>query len=399
MKQSEQNDKEATELPVPPIDAVRDKVWRIRDALHAALSERDDAIECVITAFVCQEHAVFEGPPGTAKSLLSDALMRCVTGGNYVRRLLHKFCTADELIGPMDLGHFKTANQYRRVLGNGAADAHGLFLDEIFKANGALLNTLLTLLEERLYADQSGQHTVPLRMCVSASNEFPQEDVLAALYDRFLFRDRVAYITGRDNKRTLLCHKAATAKKAQSFTPPCTITVDEWDAIAADVDAVTMPEALIDKFLDFQDLLSKDGIVMSDRRSVKVLRAIKAAAWLDGESEASVDHLFVLRFCAWDTPEEQEKVLAAIKTLDRSVTRNALDQIDAALRAYRAMPTETKARNEALGSVISLITKTGKDIVEKRKTGAFSKRGIGKLDRRMAELQTAYKDLESQVRI
>jgi MoxR-like ATPase len=382
------------------IDALRADVWQIRDALESSLTERQDAIEAHLTAFVCQEHIVTEGPPGTAKSLLADAINQCVSGGEYVRKLCHKFCTADELIGPMDLGHFKTHNAYKRVLGGGAASATGLFLDEIFKSNAAVLNTLLTLLEERQYSDQAhGQITVPLRFACSASNEFPQEEILAALYDRFLFRDQVQYIQSRHAKRDLLLGKASTAKVAQKFTPPCTITVEEWDRIAADVDKVELPEALIDKFLDFQELLAKDGIVLSDRRSVKVLRAIKASAWLDGESVANVDHLFVLRFCCWDTPEQRERVNAACKKLDKSATREALDQIDEALRAYHGMPVEPKAWNDALGNVLTLIRDTGRGIAEKRKAGAFGKRAVEKIDRRMAELTAAYRELEAQVRI
>lgn len=381
------------------IDALRGKVWQIRDALAGSLAERTDAIDCVMTAFVCQEHVVFEGPPGTAKSLMSDGLMRCIDGGNYVRRLLHKFMVADELIGPMDLAHFKKHNVFRRALANGACDAHGLFLDEIFKANGALLNTLLTLLEERQYADQSGSMSVPLRMAVSASNEFPQEAVLAALYDRFLFRCRVNYIALRGNKRDLLLRKAGQAKVAQAFTPPCTITVQEWDTIAADVDTVTVPEALIDKLLDFQNQLAKDGMLMSDRRSVKVLRAIKAAAWLDGDAEATVDHLHVLRFCAWDTPEELEKVNAAVKTLERSATRTALDEIDAALRTFNALPTEPNARNEALGNALTAITTTGHAIKARIAAGEFTKRGVEKVTRRAAELKKAYETLQNEVQL
>lgn len=381
------------------IDEVRQRVWQIRDALHASLVERDDAIECVMLGFVSQEHVVLEGPPGTAKSLLSDALMRCIDGGSYVRRLLHKFVTADELLGPMDLAHFKTHNAFRRVLDGGAADAHGLFLDEIFKANGALLNTLLTLLEERQFADQSGTHQVPLRMAVSASNEFPQEDVLAALYDRFLYRDRVDYISARDDKRKLLAAKAGLAKSAQGFTPPCSISVEEWDAIAADVDEVIVPEALLDQLLDFQDALKVDGIVMSDRRLVKVLRAIKAAAWLDGEARATVDHLQVLRFTAWDTPSERETVIANCAALDRSATRETLDDIDKALRAFHELPREPEARGEQLGKVMALIVSAGKRAKAARAEGRFSKRGAAKVDRRMAELGATHQKLMAEVRL
>jgi MoxR-like ATPase len=374
------------------------KVTQIRDALEASLAEREEAVEVLLTAFVCQEHLVYEGPPGTAKSLVADALMQCIEG-DYVRRLLHKFMVADELIGPMDLAAFQAERVFKRVLKNGAADCHGLFLDEIFKSNGALLNTLLTLLEERQFSDGSGSVTVPLRMCVSASNEFPQEEVLAALYDRFLFRYRVRYIEHRSNKRRLLVAKASQAKKAQKFVPPCKITVDEWDTVAAEVDTVTIPDALVDKLLDFSDSLSKDGMVMSDRRSVKVLRAIKASAWLDGETSASVDHLQVLRYCAWDTPEEQIKVEAACQSLEKSGTRDCLDAIDSALRAFRSMPLDPEARTASLGTTVAAIKKAGEYVKGKYQGGELSARGKAKIERRMVELREAYRALESEIRI
>jgi MoxR-like ATPase len=299
----------------------------------------------------------------------------------------------------MDLGHFKTHNKFRRTLTGGVCEAHAVFLDEIFKSNAAVLNLQLTMLEERQYADQSGTYELPLRMVVSASNEFPQDESLGALYDRFLFRDRVQYIADRGNKRALLMAKASVAKKAQKFVPPCTITVDEWDAIAESVDAVTIPGAMIDKLLDFCDLLAKDGIVLSDRRSVKVLRALKAAAWLDGDSEVGLDALQVLRFCAWDTPEEQEKVLAACKTLDRSSTRKALDLIDGAIRTFRNMPQEPVARRNALGEVLVQMQEATANVKAMDDAGQFSKRGQAKVHRRMRELAEAGAAIKAAVRL
>jgi len=383
------------------IEALRADVWAIRDALSDHLVEREDAIEAHLCAFVCQEHIVTESTPGTAKSLLCEAIMQCVSDGAYTRKLLHKFVTDNELTGPMDLGHFKTHNQYQRVLPGGAAAATGLFLDEIFKANAAVLNTLLTLLEERQYEDQGhGRVDVPLRMAVAASNEFPQEDVLAALYDRFLFRDQVQPIQARVNQKRLILSRVSKSKAAQKFVPPCSLTVAEWDRIREDVEAVEVPEGVVDKFLDFRELLAKDGITISDRRSVKLWQAVKASAWLDGEAEASVDHLFVLRFICWDTPEEREKVIAACQKLDKSATREALNQIDEALRAYRNLPTEHgEHRNRELNKALVLIIQTGKAVAAKRRDGAFTKRADAKVGRRIDELTAAYRDIESQVQL
>lgn len=377
------------------INSLRAKVTLIGDSMDATFIDRQDSRECLLAAFCVQEHAVFVGPPGTGKSLLSDALMLCIDG-EYVRRLLHKFMVADELIGPMDLAAFQLQKVYKRVLARGACAAVGLFLDEIFKANAALLNTTLTLLNERTYADGSGTINVPLRMCVAASNEFPQDEILGALYDRFLFRDCVSYIAERRD-RELLWDDARL--RDNKFVPPCKISLQEWDDIKASALAVTVEVSAQKAFFDFYDTLVADGMVMSDRRIRQCKKAIRASAWLDGETVATVDHLQILRFVAWNTPDERGKVLVALKTLERSSTREALDTIDKALRAFHGMPAEPSARRAVFAEVLQGLMDAGELVKARDSAGEFSKRGKAKIYRRLAELKQAKEEIVSQVRL
>lgn len=382
------------------VASARDKLWKLRDAMLAAFAERDDAVEALLLAFVLQEHVVFEGPPGSAKSMCVDALMSAVrvfdgsvADAGYTRRLMHKFCTIDELVGPMDLVAFQKHGIFQRVLRGGAAACSALFLDEIFKSNAAVLNTLLTLLEEREYADQAGAIAVPLRMCASASNEFPQDDSLAALYDRFLLRHRVHYIQARATLKELLKKKATQSKNTQKFRPPVTLTLAEWDAMSADVDHVSIPDAILEAYLDLRQSLKNDNLTISDRRNVKSLRVLKGAAWLDGDNEVNLDHLQVLRHVFWDTPEQEEALGIALKRLDRSATGKVLDAIDNALRAYMARPTSADEYYEAIPEILGKIKDAGKFAKQTIAEGNLTKRGIDKITRRGKELQAAHKAL------
>jgi len=379
----------------PKTNPLHDKVVSIRRALEGAMLEREDAIEALMLAFVTQEHVVFEGPPGTGKSYFVDALFSCMEADNrYVRRLIHKFMTPTELIGGMDLKHFQEHGRVRTVIERGPATAEAVFLDEIFKANGACLNSLLSLLNERLFMDQErGTIEVPLRMCAAASNEFPEDKSLAALYDRFLFRCQVSFLRPENRKR-LLMRKAGQDKRAQAFEPPVQLTTDEWDQIAAEADEVTIPEAVIDAIQSLEHkLFHEHGLTSSDRRFVQALRAIKAAAWLDGDDEADVSHIEALRFVLWDTPEQREKVEDAIAAMDQGETKALIDAMDNALRAFHSRPTENAALYEAIPQILAGIKAAAEQAREAVTSGRLSRKNVDKIKRRGAEVAEAHKEL------
>jgi len=374
------------------IKDLRADVLTIRGALQASLIERDDLIDCLITSFVVQEHTVLFGSPGTGKSYAVQALASCVDA-RYVQRLLHKFMTPDELIGPMDLKEFQSVGRFRRVLKGGCAAAEMLNLEEIFDANSPLLRSLLSILNERVFEDQSGKIDVPLRQCTSSTNFYPDDKALDALYDRFLFRYEVQPIQLRANRIKLLRMKANMAKRDQVFRPPCVLTVDDWDRILADVEKVVIQDGILEKFEDFRDLLAADGIGLSDRRAVQLLRAFKAQAWLDGESDVDVEHLQILRFCAWKTPAERVKCEAFLKTLERSEVAEVIEQIDEALRAFADRPRDQVRAVQDLPKLLSQIHTVHEGVKARLAADEFSVRGAEKINRRVSELSVAHDQL------
>jgi MoxR domain in the MoxR-vWA-beta-propeller ternary systems len=184
----------------PPVESsngaltVQRKFAVARKEMGDALIERRGEVDVVLTGLICQEHPLLVGPPGTGKSLLLDSLLAWTGTAKRFTCLFSKFSTPEEVFGPISVAGLK-ADQYRRVTTDKLPEAHFAFLDEIFKASSAILNTMLRILNERTYENGDGtMRLCPLRLCVAASNEFPTDDggkELGALFDRFLLRKKV----------------------------------------------------------------------------------------------------------------------------------------------------------------------------------------------------------------
>ena len=207
----------------PARPSVRDKFAAARAELAAALVERDDEVDLVLTALVAREHALLVGPPGTAKSLLLEGVARFVAGNRFTC-LLTKFTLPEELFGPVSLAGLRE-DRYVRVTAGKLPEADVAFVDEVFKASSAILNTLLRLLNERTFDDGSGAaRAVPLRLCVAASNGWPGADggggkELAAVFDRFLFRKEVRPVATNEGRGRLLWADGHAPAFAHTVTP------------------------------------------------------------------------------------------------------------------------------------------------------------------------------------
>src|SRR3990172_9223884 len=147
----------------------------IRDELAQTFLERSEVIDGALAALLAGQHVLLIGPPGTAKWLLT------------------KFTTPEELFGAVSLRALEN-DEYRRVTTHKLPEAHIAFLDEVFKANSSILNSILTLMNERRFHNGRDPIDVPLITLFGASNELPEEDELQALYDRFLLRFVVGYV-------------------------------------------------------------------------------------------------------------------------------------------------------------------------------------------------------------
>src|SRR4051812_23359071 len=293
---------------VPEACPVQSKFAACRRELSEALIERDSEIDLVLTALVAREHVLLVGPPGCAKSLLLEAVMRWL-GGRTFSCLLTKFTAPEELFGPVSVAGLKE-DRYRRVTAGRLPEADGCFLDEVFKGSSAVLNTLLRILNERTFDNGGEPVPVPLRLCVAASNEWPQAQEngqeLNALFDRFLLRKAVRPILSQAGRKRLLWHRDHAPKLSTSVTPA------ELDRAHSDALALPWSEEATEAFEQILRELAKEGVRPGDRRQYKAVAACQAFAYLAGASGVEPEHLEVCAHALWDDPEEQPETAAQV---------------------------------------------------------------------------------------
>jgi MoxR-like ATPase len=269
------------------------------DPLKARFVGRDEVIDLIALAVVAGEHLFLYGPPGTAKSALVRQFATAVRG-EYFEYLLTRFSEPNELFGPVDLVKLREG-KVATVIDGMLPEAEFAFLDELFNANSAILNNLLTVLNERVYRRGAETHRLPLISAFAASNHLPEDEALAALFDRFLLRCRVDQLP-REQLPALLNAGWALERESAgglAFDAP---TADDLRAMAAacrDVDLTGVTEGYADAVTKARDL----GVSLTDRRAVKLLKLIAASAVLCGRSVANASDFWVLRY-AWDRVEQ-----------------------------------------------------------------------------------------------
>jgi MoxR-like ATPase len=311
---------------------IMNKLTTLRKTLSTSFPERREVIDAALCAVLAGEHILLLGPPGTAKSALARSIAQAF-GGTYFERLLTKFSTPEELFGPISLKALEE-DRYARVSTGMLPDVEFAFVDETFKANSAILNSLLTLMNERLFHDDGAAKPAPLVTLFGASNELPEGKELEALFDRFLLRFDVQYLMRPSNLRSVLT--APDPGPAPSFT------MDELRAAQAAVAAVAVTDDTLDALLAIREACKADGIVASDRRWKKSLKAVRAAAFAAGEDKTTPEDLAILTDCLWREPKDRPKAARIVGKHADPVSSQAAEILDAA--------RETAAKIAGLGS-------------------------------------------------
>jgi len=315
----------------------------VRTALRARFLERDRVVDGLLIGLLSRQHVLLLGPPGTAKSMLARELCETVEQAHFFEWLLTKFSTPEEVFGPVSLAALE-AGRYERVTDGKLPEAHVAFLDEIFKANSAILNALLTIMNERRYHEGSTAREVPLQTLVAASNELPDEEELAALYDRFLLRFTVGYVESDEAFTELLGLRASE--------PLPRLTRDELETLQARVGAIEVPQPVLRDLVEVRRQLGKEGVTPSDRRFRQALDVLRAAAVLDESDEVTPGHLDWLRDVLWSDPEDRDKVDTVLGRVATGFDDEAKKLADQAKEIYgyalRPWPDETAKARAAL---------------------------------------------------
>jgi MoxR-like ATPase len=285
-----------------------DTVQKLRldvvDELKRRFVGRDEVVDLIALAVVAGEHLFLYGPPGTAKSALIRQFASAVRG-RYFEYLLTRFSEPNEVFGPIDLARLREGAVATVTTGM-LPEAEFAFLDELFNANSAILNNLLTVLNERVYRRGAEVHALPLLSLFSASNHLADDEALGALFDRFLLRCHVDHLR-REAMPRLLSAGWALERSGDATT---TVSAADLRALSRkihDVDLSRITEPYAEVVFKVRDL----GVAVSDRRAVKMLKLLAASALLSGRTVANPSDLWVLRY-VWDRVEQIDPLAALV---------------------------------------------------------------------------------------
>jgi MoxR-like ATPase len=328
---------------------MKQKIKTLLDQLNHGLVEREDTLKTALLTVLAGENLVLIGPPGTGKSLIARRIAKSFAHSSdnkndngYFEYLLTKFSTPEEIFGPLSITELK-ADRFKRNTAGYLPTVKIAFLDEIFKASSSILNALLTILNERIYHNGAEPQTVPLQALIAASNELPNDqEELSALYDRFLVRSFVGYVS-QDNLPRLF-------EKAETMPAPTQLTTADLKNIQTNIESVTIPSEIVQAmqhiWVQHKETFKEDRRErLSDRRLKKVIKLLCVSAATNGRSQVDLSDVFLLKNCLWNHQENALKVrdliLNTLKTLSHPVPQNE--------DTVKAMPAPASGR---LGPVV-----------------------------------------------
>ena len=328
------------------------KVREVGRALDDRYLDKNELVRLLLVTLVAGEHMLIVGPPGTAKSALVRQLARLIDA-RYFEYLLTRFSEPNEIFGPIDIKAFREGTYVRRVEAM-LPDADIVFLDEIFKSNSAILNSLLSILNERRFFTGSASIRVPLSSLYGATNEVPNDDALGAVFDRFLVR---ASSENLDSfhfhglvERGLRAEVEALAENGEdgavagvSATRPL-VTLGEIRLLKACLARqLEFPEDFLARYKGLVFQIRSEGVTLSDRRVVKLLKLFAASALVDGRPTVDDGDFFVLRH-VWNSVDQ-------ISIVD--------DIVNPVLERHRREHPEARARRPSARDLDGILAELG----------------------------------------
>jgi MoxR-like ATPase len=295
----------------------------VLDPLKRSFVGKDEIVDLIGIALVAGENLFLLGPPGTAKSALIYELGRRIQGRTF-EYLLTRFTEPNELFGPFDIRRLREGDLVTNTEGM-LPEASLVFLDELLNANSAILNSLLMVLNERVFRRGRETRALPTLAVFAASNRLPEDDALGALFDRFLIRAVCNNVP--DDRLIDVLHagwrldRASRNGEKTAAEPP--FDADDIRKLNRSLGQVDLNEISV-ALAGLVHRLRNAGLAFSDRRAVKMQRLVAASALLSGRTRAILSDLWVFRH-VWDTLEQQEVLNALVQEALRNAAPDAQD--------------------------------------------------------------------------
>jgi len=281
-----------------------EKLQKVLQYLKETFIGKDEIIDLMGICLAGRENLFMLGPPGTAKSAMVRELARLLEGKTF-EYLLTRFTEPSELFGPFDIRKLREGDLITNTEGM-LPEASLIFLDELLNANSAILNSLLMVLNEKVFRRGRETRDLPVLMVVGASNHLPEEEALQALFDRFLIRVKCDYVDPEQLSQVLV---AGWSLEKRTNRERPNITAEDVKLLQQQTSSVDLGE-IRSPYVELILKLRNAGLQVSDRRAVKLQRLIAASALLSSRTQATISDFWVLRYI-WDT-EEQQEIIAGI---------------------------------------------------------------------------------------
>lgn len=278
--------------------------------LNAGVYEKETEIKMALLAALAGENVILLGPPGIAKSMVARRLATAFGGAHSFEYLMSRFSTPDEIFGPVSIARLKENDKYERAIDGYLPTADVVFLDEIWKAGPAIQNTLLTVINEKIFRNGDKEIKLPLKLLIAASNELPaQGEGLEALWDRFIIR----VVSKNIESEGEFCRMITDKNNAQPKLNLYQIQPAEYSKWQSQIDSIEVPQKVLNAICLLRQNLhnvkineegEKHDVYVSDRRWKKIVHILRTTAFMHGRKEVSLSDLLVCTNCFWQESEE-----------------------------------------------------------------------------------------------
>jgi len=279
-----------------------------RSSLNSATLERISIIDGLLATLLSKQNAFLLGEPGTGKSDLVRNICNGISGANYFGYLLTPTTDPSEIFGPVAVSKL-LKDEYTRDVDGYLPNAHIAFTDELFRGSSAILNSLLTLLNERTFNNGKEVINTPIQSIVAATNSWPDEESLQAFADRFLFRPTVEFLKKPVSKRILDSWALGIEKRPEVGVH---LSLEQLKQLQLEAEKLPVNEEFLEKYGEVWELLSARGITISDRRRVQILKFLRAWAVVQGDEELYKEHMHDSLIHIVSRSEEDQDVIKEV---------------------------------------------------------------------------------------
>ena len=292
--------------------------------MNRGIYEKETEISLSLLAALAGESIILLGPPGVAKSMVARQLKTAFKDAQSFEYLMSRFSTPDEIFGPVSIQKLKTSDTYERAVEGYLPTADVVFLDEIWKAGPAIQNTLLTVINEKIFRNGNREMHLPLKLLVAASNELPAKgEGLEALWDRFVIRIESRPIKLEKNFRAILLETPTDFLGSTDFadSSDLKITAEEYAEWAEKICKIGVKEEVLDaisairkslRAVNVDEAAERRNIYVSDRRWKNIVRLLRTSAFMQDREEVDICDLLPIYHCLWQEPEERDAIRSIV---------------------------------------------------------------------------------------